>query len=123
MFLQLLDTEKILQNLTHFIAGVTEIAAAMIIGISVLIALYKFFKNFLVKDKISEEQIRLDLGKSLALGLEFLLGADIIKTVVAPSWQAIGMLAAIAVLRTGLNFFLGKEIQDENKRKLKERQG
>ena len=123
MFLQLLDTEKILQNLTHFIAGVTEIAAAMIIGISVLIALYQFFKNFLVKDKISEEQIRLDLGKSLALGLEFLLGADIIKTVVAPSWQAIGMLAAIAVLRTGLNFFLGKEIQDENKRKLKERQG
>jgi uncharacterized membrane protein len=54
-------------------------------------------------------QIRLGLGMFLALGLEFLLAADILRTAVAPTWEEIGQLAAIAAIRTGLNFFLGRE--------------
>jgi hypothetical protein len=41
------------------------------------------------------------------------LAADIIGTAMAPTWEEIGMLAAIAVIRTGLNFFLGRELQEE----------
>jgi hypothetical protein len=59
---------------------------------------------------------RLTLARFLALALEFQLGADILSTAVAPSWDAIGKLAAIAVIRTALNYFLGREMQDETPR-------
>ena len=56
------------------------------------------------------ENIRLTLGRWLALALEFQLAADILKTAVAPTWDDIGKVAAIIVLRTLLNFFLEREI-------------
>ena len=52
------------------------------------------------------------------LGLEFPLAADILRTAVAPSWKDIGQLAAIAVLRTGLNYGLEREIAREEQREL-----
>jgi uncharacterized membrane protein len=56
-------------------------------------------------------EIRLALGSWLALALEFALAADILRTVMVPTWDEIGKLAAIVVLRTVLNFFLGREIE------------
>ena len=44
------------------------------------------------------------------MALEFELAADILRTAVAPTWNEIGQLAAIAALRTLLNYFLQKEI-------------
>lgn len=58
----------------------------------------------------TKEEVRLRLGRWLALALELLLGADILRTAVAPSWSEIGQLAAIAAIRTALNFFLQREI-------------
>jgi len=46
------------------------------------------------------------------LGLELELAADIIRSVVAPTWQDIGKLAAIAAIRTLLNYFLGKDVAE-----------
>ena len=45
------------------------------------------------------------------LGLEFELAADIIGTVVSPTWRDIGELAAIAAIRTFLNYFLEKDVE------------
>ncbi len=59
--------------------------------------------------------IRLTLGSWLALGLEFQLGADILATTIAPSFDALVRLGAIAVIRTFLNYFLSKEIEAEAK--------
>ena len=47
----------------------------------------------------------------LLLGLEFLLASDIIRTAIAPTWTDIGQLAAVAVIRTFLNYFLTKDIE------------
>ncbi|MFI1712586.1 DUF1622 domain-containing protein [Streptomyces litmocidini] len=58
-------------------------------------------------------RIRLTLGRFLALGLEFQLAGDILRTAIAPSFTEIGQLAAIAAIRTGLNYFLGREIEQE----------
>lgn len=55
--------------------------------------------------------IFLGFGVWLLLGLEFELGADIIRTAIAPTWRQIGELAAIAVIRTFLNHFLSKDIE------------
>jgi uncharacterized membrane protein len=46
----------------------------------------------------------------LLLGLEFEFAADVIRTAIAPTWSAIGQLAAIAAIRTFLSFFLDKDI-------------
>ncbi len=46
----------------------------------------------------------------LLAALEFALGADIIRTAIAPTWTDIGQLAAIAAVRTGLGFFLEKDM-------------
>jgi uncharacterized membrane protein len=63
--------------------------------------------------RVSLTRIRLDLGCALSLALEFLLAADILQTMVSPTLEQVGILGAIAVIRTGLNYFLGKEIKEE----------
>ena len=50
-------------------------------------------------------------GVWLLLGLEFALAADIIGSVVSPTWQDIGALGAIAVIRTFLNYFLERDLE------------
>jgi len=56
------------------------------------------------------------LGQWLTVALEFELAADILRTAVAPSWNDIGQLAAIIIIRTTLNFFLQKEIDQAEAR-------
>jgi uncharacterized membrane protein len=51
-------------------------------------------------------------GMWLLLGLEFELAADIIASVVSPTWQDIGELGAIAVIRTFLNYFLERDLEN-----------
>ena len=50
-------------------------------------------------------------GMWLLLGLEFELAADIIRSVVSPTWQDLAQLGAIAVIRTFLNYFLEKDLE------------
>jgi uncharacterized membrane protein len=71
----------------------------------------------------AKEEIRLRLGRWLAVALEMLLGADILRTAVAPTWSEIGQLAAIAAIRTALNFFLQREIDAAQARRSPQRAG
>lgn len=48
----------------------------------------------------------------ILLSLEFALGADIIRTAIEPTWDEIGKLAAIAGIRTVLNFFLARDVKE-----------
>jgi len=60
-------------------------------------------------------EVRLNLGRALALALEFLLASDILETAITPSTNAVIQLAVVAVVRTGLNYFLSKELEQEAK--------
>jgi uncharacterized membrane protein len=60
-------------------------------------------------------RIRLELGRSLSLALEFLLAADILETMLSPTLEQVAILGAIAVIRTFLNYFLGREIEQEDR--------
>ena len=55
-------------------------------------------------------------GIWLLLALEFELAADIIGTVISPTWQDLGELGAIAVVRTFLNYFLEKDVEESVER-------
>lgn len=89
-----------------------ESVGALVIDIGILVALAGFLRGFLQRDTASFISVRLTFARYLALGLEFQLAADILSTAVAPSWDQIGKLAAIAVIRTGLNYFLTRELRE-----------
>jgi uncharacterized membrane protein len=55
-------------------------------------------------------------GRWLVAALTFQLAADIIETSIAPSWDDVGRLAVIAIIRTLLNYFLEKDIDDIRER-------
>lgn len=57
------------------------------------------------------ETIRQGLGAHLLLGLEIFIAADIISSVVSPSWNKVGILAAIVAIRTVLSYFLRMEVK------------
>ena len=103
--------EEIAKQITINVSHAVEILAAIIIGIAVIRTLLNYF-SLIKSSKISKEEIRVQFGSSVAVSLELLLGADVLATAVAPSWDDIGKLAAIAVLRTALNYFLGKELKE-----------
>jgi uncharacterized membrane protein len=52
------------------------------------------------------------LARGLSLALEFQLAADIVGTAISPDWDQIGKLAAVAAIRTFLNFFLQRELAE-----------
>ena len=88
-----------------------EAVGALTIALGAVLATRQFLEARLAPDREAFNGVRLILARYLALGLEFQLGADILATAIAPSWDAIGKLAAIAVIRTALNFFLSREMQ------------
>ena len=58
---------------------------------------------------------RIYLAKGLAMGLEFKLGSEILRTVVVRQWQEIGIVAGIIALRAALTFLIHWEIREEEK--------
>jgi uncharacterized membrane protein len=59
----------------------------------------------------------------LVAGLTFQLAADIIETSISTSWESVGRLAAIAVIRTFLNFFLERDLAEVRERQLESESG
>ena len=92
--------------------GVETVGAA-IIALGILSAGWLLLKALLRRQTADFTAIRLTLARYLALALEFQLGADILSTAIAPSWEQIGKLGAIAVIRTALNYFLSREMREE----------
>jgi uncharacterized membrane protein len=122
--------EELLKTGTLFLSSIAEGAAGLVIAFAVVEAIVRSAVLFLpagwrgsvTHHLMEKEEVRLRLGRWLAVALEFLLAADILRTAVAPSWDEIGKLAAIATLRTLLNYFLQKEI-DRARRSAEARQG
>ena len=115
--------EDTFKAITLWLATGTEAAAALIIGLASVEgtarALWLFVPGTSTRGDPEErrkEDVRLKLGRWLAVALEFELAADILRTAVAPTWNEIGQLAAIAVLRTALNYFLQQEIDKAQSR-------
>ncbi|MFO1114358.1 MAG: DUF1622 domain-containing protein [Beijerinckiaceae bacterium] len=105
--------EELVVNAVLWLKLATEAVGAMFIGIGVILASWRFASSSFPPAPTDFVEARLTLARFLAIALEFELGADILGTAVAPSWDAIGKLAAIAVIRTALNYFLSREMSEE----------
>jgi uncharacterized membrane protein len=110
---------ELFKQFTIYLATGIEAAAAVIVGLAACEASVKAVLLFLHRREmqITKEDIRLHLGRWLALAIEFELAADILRTAMTPTWNEIGQLAAIIVIRTVLNYFLQKDIDAAEKRR------
>ncbi|MGN6604730.1 MAG: DUF1622 domain-containing protein [Ginsengibacter sp.] len=99
---------------------IVELIGAGIIDLGLLLFLYRFILSHVgIKPHRGNVELRVKFGSYLTLALELLLAADILQTAVAPTWDDIGKLAAIAIIRTVLNYFLERDIKNWEKEKEK----
>lgn len=106
------------ESLTHAmepVASALELLGVAAIAISVVFATGKFAMDLHgLAPKSAYNGYRANLGRGILLGLELLVGADIIATVTAPlTWQSVGLLAVIVLIRTFLSFSLETEIEGQ----------
>lgn len=107
--------ESALRDVIGLLVRLIESAGALIIFVGAVWAFIQFvLAGVRGRGQVAGfNRIRLSLGRFLVLGLEFQLAGDVLRTAVAPSFTEIGQLAAIAAIRTALNYFLGREIDKE----------
>lgn len=108
-----IGAEEFVVNAVLWLKLATETLGAAFIGLGIVLAAWRFASARFPPAPADFTEARLTLARFLAIALEFELGADILATTVAPSWDAIGKLAAIAVIRTALNYFLSREMAVE----------
>jgi uncharacterized membrane protein len=117
--------EESFREIAGYIALATDAAAALMIAFGAIEALclilYGAIKELSLilappLERRSPVGMRrtawVRFGVWLLLGLEFQLGADIIRTAIAPTWTEIGQLGAIALIRTFLNYYLKRDLED-----------
>ena len=106
--------QEIVKAIAHHTATVAEAIAVLFIIFGIAGALFIYIKRtrFARMDYHAMRSSRIHLGHSLSIALEFLIGADILKTAISPTWQDIGQLGAIVGIRTVLNYFLSKELTE-----------
>ena len=107
--------EEQVRHVTAFISLCLEALAAILIAVGGLEALVSLMRGFFKKnfDSILQRQVWLGFARWILLGLEFMMAADIVSTIVSPTWDAIGMLAAIVLIRTFLSYFLERDLEAE----------
>jgi uncharacterized membrane protein len=104
--------EETLERFATSIALGVETAAALLIGVGALQTLILLFDPRRALTIGRKRLAWINFARWLVLALEFELAADIIRTAISPSWDDIGQLAAIAVIRTFLNFFLERDMKE-----------
>lgn len=109
-------TEEQVRVAVEWLRLLVEALGALAIAVGVAIAVLGLIRHAVSERGSSFTPVRLAFARYLTLALEFQLAADILATSVAPTWERIGKLAAIAVIRTALNYFLNKEMENEEAR-------
>ncbi|NBE79685.1 DUF1622 domain-containing protein [Micromonospora rubida] len=108
--------EEFLRQGDQVLVALVEVIGALVIFVGAFWAALRFVVEGLRHRSAAVfTPIRLSFGRFLVLGLEFQLAADILRTAVSPTFGQIGQLAAIATIRTALNFFLRREIAQEQR--------
>ena len=99
--------------LTGIMTAFCQFLAIVVISIGIVKAVIIYVRDVLFGNRSAEAitEGRLEIGHSFSLGLAFLVGASIVNTTVAPTWNDIGQLASIITIRTVLNQLLLREIE------------
>ena len=110
--------EALLHTIAHYVALGVEAIAILIIAVGSIEALFNMARVMVAPavTGIERRKVWLNFAQRLVAALTFQLAADIVSTSFSPSWDEVGRLGAVAVIRTFLSYFLDREV--ENTRKL-----
>ncbi len=106
--------EVVLRGFASSIALAAELVSVLCVACGGVIALTRMVRTIVAgaeKDAKARRTIFVSFANWIMLALEFALGADIVRSAIAPTWNDIGQLAAIAAIRTVLNFFLERDVE------------
>ena len=106
--------EELFHSFANWLALLVEMVAVLVVAFGALEAFAKLLWIVITPGATHGERkaIWRRFGMWLLLGLEFELAGDIIDSVISPTWQDVGMLGAIAVIRTFLNYFLERDLEE-----------
>jgi len=105
--------EEVLKELAGMVALVVECIAVVLVTWGAVLGVADGLKHVTrPTDPGWRRTAWVNFGMWLLLALQFALGADIVRSVIAPTWNDIGQLASIALIRTFLNYFLEKDIDE-----------
>jgi uncharacterized membrane protein len=110
--------ETALGALAHYCSLVINVMALVVIvtgSVEAFVASARALATYRNVPGAQRRSIWVRYARWLVAGLTFQLGADIVETMIAPTWDEIGRLAAIAAIRTFLDFFLERDIDDVRK--------
>ncbi len=105
--------ETFLGNLGNYVSLLLDFISVLCIIAGLVSALYLSVKKTVKHHTPLHRRVKLQFGGWLALALEFQLASDIVKTTVAPTYSNLIQLAALAIIRTFLNYYLNKELMEE----------
>lgn len=102
------------EHLASFVALGVEALAVACVAIGSIEATIDIGRHFFSPRSplVSRREIWLRFAGWILLSLEFALGADVVRTAIAPSWDEVGMLGAIAAIRTALSYVLSHDIEN-----------
>ena len=101
-----------LENAVEAVSLTLEFTAVLCIVVGFVQTFILLLKRRQVNYSPMYNRLRLTFGGWLVLALEFQLAADIVKTTVAPTYENLIQLGAVAIIRTFLNYFLSKELHE-----------
>ena len=90
-----------------------EFTSVICIIVGFIAAVILLLKSRQMKSTPLHRRLKLKFGGWLALALEFQLASDIVKTTIAPTYENLIQLAAVAIIRTFLTYFLNREIKED----------
>jgi uncharacterized membrane protein len=105
--------EELLVTFARAVALAIEFVAVVVIAYGAADATVRLVGRLFRRTTVTgqRKEVWLRFAVWLVLGLEFELAADVVRTVIAPSWTELAQLGAIAVVRTFLNYFLEKDLE------------
>lgn len=112
-----------LKEFTFYIQKIISSLGMLIIFSGILLSLYQYIQYLIFSKHKTQDTsinlIRLNLGRTLILGLEFIVAADLIGTTTTPDYYSVGILASIVLIRTLLSFSLNRELLSLKKEGIK----
>ena len=105
--------EELFARFARDVALAIEVVAVLVIAYGAAEATVRLLGRAFGRSPVlgARKEVFLRFAMWLVLGLEFELAADVVRTVIAPSWEELGRLGAIAAIRTFLNYFLEKDLE------------
>jgi len=106
--------EDTLREIAHYVALAIELVAIAVIAVGAVQAVIGITRTGLRSEEhavLLQRDVWLKFARWLVAGMTFQLAADVVATTLAPTWDQVGHLAAIAFIRTFLGFFLDREIE------------